>query len=167
MPRRLLKRYLPDPVRLREHPYLKHLGGRMHDPNLWHLNRRSISGGFALGMFCAFLPIPFEMVVAAVGAALLRVNLPISVALVWVSNPFTWLPLYGGAYLLGAWLMGLPPVSLHDITLKWLMEQFVPLWLGCLLTGSVLALVSYVVVRLAWEWNIRRSWSQRRVRRNQ
>ena len=34
MPRRLFKRYMPDPEYLKGHPTLRHLGQVLHDPNL-------------------------------------------------------------------------------------------------------------------------------------
>jgi uncharacterized protein (DUF2062 family) len=50
----------------------------LQDPNLWHLNRRSASGGVAVGLFMMYMP-PFGQVFMAAAAAIkLRVNLPIS-----------------------------------------------------------------------------------------
>lgn len=164
MPRRFLKRHLPKPHHFREHRHLRHLGARLHDPNLWHLNRRSVAGGVAAGLFSAFLPMPFEMVVAAVLAMLFRVNLPIAVVLVWISNPFTWVPLYGGAYLVGAWLLGQDPVALSEVQLTWLLKQAAPLWLGCVVVGTVTAVTGFGLTRLAWNIRVRQHWARRRQR---
>ncbi|MFW6343056.1 MAG: DUF2062 domain-containing protein, partial [Halothiobacillaceae bacterium] len=76
-------------------------GSRLQDGNLWHLNRRSVSGGVAVGLFSAFVPIPFQMVLAAGLAILLRVNLPLSVVLVWITNPITIVPLLWVANRIG------------------------------------------------------------------
>lgn len=164
MTKRFFKKYMPDHAVIRNHRHLSWLGRHLHSANLWHLNRRSVSSAFGVGLFCAFLPIPFEMVAAAIGAILFRANLPISIALVWISNPLTWVPIFGGSYLLGAHLLGLPTISLDEVTLHWLFEQFVPLWLGSLLVGTCLALTSVLLVRLLWRVNTQRMWARRNNR---
>ena len=68
---------------------LSFLGERLHDPELWHLTRHSTAGGLSVGLFMAFMPIPFQMLLAAPAAILLRVNLPIAAVSVWISNPLT------------------------------------------------------------------------------
>ena len=87
MPKKFLRKYLPNPKQIRELPALRPLGKWLQEPELWHLHRRSVSGAVFIGMFCAFMPIPFQMVVAASLAVFSRCNLPISVALVWITNP--------------------------------------------------------------------------------
>lgn len=162
MPRKLLRRYLARSPALREHRALSLFREQLHDPNLWHLNRRSVSGGVAVGLFCMYMPIPFEMGLAALCAIVFRVNLPIAVALVWISNPLTWVAMYGVAYLLGAWLLGEPTIPLEHVSLRWLGMNFASLWLGCLILGSFLALVGYLFVRAAWRINVIRAWRARR-----
>jgi hypothetical protein len=94
MPRRLLRRYLPDHRRIREHRHLQFFGDRLHDPNLWHLNRRSVAGAMGVGVFVALLPTLGQMAVAAAAAIWLRVNLPLAVAMVWITNPLTMPPIF-------------------------------------------------------------------------
>jgi len=164
-PRKLIKRWMPDSQSIREHKHLRLFGNRLHDQNLWHLNRHSVSGAMAVGLFCAYLPVPFEMVIAAFGAILFRVNLPISVALVWVSNPVTWVPMYGPAYLLGAWLLGMESVAFGHLTVEVLLKQLVPLWVGCLLFGVAFASLGYVTMQLLWRWKVGHDWKHRRALR--
>ena len=111
MPRKLIKRYLPDHKKIREHKHLRFLGALLHDPNILHLNRRSVSGAFSLGLFVAFIPVPFQMVLSALGAIFFRVNLPIAVGLVWVTNPLTMPPLFYFAYKVGTWILQVPAIS--------------------------------------------------------
>ncbi len=118
MPKRLLKRYLPDHREIRDHKHLQFFGDRLHDPNLWHLNRRSVAGAMGVGIFIALLPTLGQMVVAAAAAIWLRVNLPIAVAMVWITNPVTMPPIFYSTYKVGAWLLGIPP-SAFEIELSW------------------------------------------------
>jgi uncharacterized protein (DUF2062 family) len=95
MPRKLIKKYMPDEHRFRTHRTLSWLGDHIHDPNLFHLTRKSVSRAVMVGIFCAFLPIPLQMLVAAIIAVVARSNLPISVSLVWLTNPLTMPPVAG------------------------------------------------------------------------
>ena len=167
MPRRFIKRYMPAPHTLREHKHLRIYGDRLRDPNVWHLNRRSVSGAVAVGLFSAYLPIPFEMVVAAFLALVFRVNLPISVALVWISNPLTWAPLYAPAYLLGAYLIPVPNPFFDRLGLMLVAQQYVVLWAGCMIIGPLVAIIGYFSVQGAWRFYVVRAWRRRTSRRKE
>ena len=65
MPKRLIKKFFPDPETIKEHKHLKVFGSLLYDPNLWHLNRRSFAGALAVGLFVAFIPLPTQMIIAA------------------------------------------------------------------------------------------------------
>lgn len=149
-----------------EHRYLKVFGEHLHSPNLWHFNRRSVANATAVGLFCAFLPMPFEMVVAALGAIWFGGNLPLAVAWVWVSNPLTWLPLYTPAYLLGSWILNEPAVDTHHITMHVLLESMAALWLGCVIVGIVAGACGYFVVNTLWRINVRAHRAERARRYN-
>jgi hypothetical protein len=172
MPRKLIRRYLPDNDTLRHHKYLRHFGRLLLIPNLWHLNRRSVSGAIAAGLFIAFIPVPFQMVLAAAAAILLRVNLPIAVAMVWVSNPLTMGPFFYLAYKIGAWILQLPAQEMTaEISVEWLMQELSIVWqpflLGCIVIGAVLALLGFVVMRLLWRLYVINYLRKRRQRANQ
>ena len=62
MPKKFLRKFLPDPHTIRDHKSLQLFGKLLHDPNLWHLNRRSVSLAFANGMFFMWVPLPFQMI---------------------------------------------------------------------------------------------------------
>jgi hypothetical protein len=155
---------------LKERGRLHLLGDRLHDPNLWHLNRRSVAGAFALGLFVAFLPIPFQMLMAAAGALWLRVHLPISVVTVWVSNPITMAPLFYFTYRVGLLVTrGHPPAELNtkwtlDTVAHGLADIWMPFVTGCLLTGAVAALLGYASVRLVWRIAVVNKMRRRRSR---
>ena len=155
MPRRIFKRYMPDPASIREHKSLRFLGTLLHDPNLWHLNRHSVSRAMAVGIFAAFIPIPFQMLLAAFLAITVRSNMPISVSLVWLTNPITMPPVFYCTYKTGAWLMNVPARSLPDkLTWEWISSQLSTLWqpflLGSVVCGVVLGALAYCLTQLYW-----------------
>lgn len=171
MPKRFIKRWLPHHDKMRHHKHLRIFGTLLHDANLWHLNRHSAAGGFAVGLFMAFVPLPFQMVMAAGAAILFRVNLPLSVALVWLTNPVTIPPIFFFAYLVGTWILGTPPQaeSFH-FSLEWLenggMNQILaPLLVGCLICGAASSLLGYSLIHWLWRWHVVERWKQRRHRR--
>lgn len=170
MPKRLIKRWMPDHQTLKEHKHLRLFGKLLLDANLWHLNRRSAAGAFAVGLFMAWLPLPCQMLLAAGGAIIARVNLPLSVALVWVSNPLTMPPLFYGAYLVGCQLLGHPAQHIEiTFTWEWLVSVLgtvaPPLLLGSLVMALLSSLLGYIAIRTFWRVSIMRQWQKRKVNR--
>ncbi len=169
MPKKLIKRFLPDHRKIRDHQQMKRFGARLHDPNLWHLSRRSAPGAFAIGLFVAFIPIPFQMVVSAALAIMGRVNLPISVALVWITNPLTMPPVIYFEYKIGARLLGerTQPITFEP-SLDWLLTEakmiWEPLLLGSFLCASVSAIVGYFTIRSLWRLQVVKNWQARKLR---
>ena len=68
---RWLNNIIPDPQTLRERRLLRMFGARVWHPALWHLNRRSVAGGVAAGLFCGLIPGPLQMPGAAIAAVVL------------------------------------------------------------------------------------------------
>jgi uncharacterized protein len=167
MPRKFLKRFMPDHKTMREHPHLQKFGQRLTEPKLWHLNRKSIAGGAALGLFIGFMPILGQTMAAAALAILFRVNLPTAIMAVWVSNPVTMAPMYFFSYKLGAWILQVP-VGQYGFSLSWdwFTHEFLAIWqpliLGSLICGLIAAVVGVIVVRLIWRLVVVRHWLQRR-----
>ncbi|SIR37054.1 hypothetical protein SAMN05880558_112111 [Aeromonas sp. RU39B] len=161
-----INRRLPNPERLRQHRVLRLFGPLMDAPYLWHLNRRSAAGALAIGIFCAWMPVPFQMLLAAAGAMLFRVNLPLCVALVWLNNPLTMLPLFYSAYALGAWLRTAPvqPFTM-ELSWSWLQHSLSSvgpsLLLGCIVLGIITALLGAVLLHQGWAVAVRRRWQRR------
>jgi uncharacterized protein (DUF2062 family) len=170
MPKKLIKRLMPNHDRIRSHKHLKVFGTLLHAPNLFHLNRRSASGAFAVGLFCAFVPLPGQMIMAAAAAILLRVNLPLSVALVWLTNPITVPPMFYGAYRLGAWLMGREFHEIEsELSMEWLAGEMGQIWepllLGSLILGTLSAIIGYLTIRGLWRLHIISHLKERKLRR--
>jgi uncharacterized protein (DUF2062 family) len=162
-----LRRIMPDPGRLLESRYLRVFGKRLHDPSLWHLNRRSASGAFAVGLFMMYMPPVGQMLLAAAAALVFRVNLPISVALVWLCNPLTIPPMFYFAYRVGARILGTPPAQMSldfwtDLG-NW-GAVLAPLSVGMLVCATVCSAVGWVAVQGVWRWSLMRQIRRRRAR---
>ena len=165
MPRKFLKKFMPQPETIRQHRSLQILSRWLHDPNLWHLNRYSVSTAFFIGLFCAFIPLPAQMLFAAALAIWWRANLAISVALVWITNPLTMPFFFGGAYLLGMKLMQRPPPPSFSPTLAWFEQQAGAMWqpflLGNLVCGLIAGVLSAIAIRVLWRMYVGRRWKAR------
>lgn len=162
---------MPDHKKIREHKCLQFLGEHLHNPNLWHLNRRSVAGAFAVGIFCAFIPLPFQMIFAAVLAVLMGTNLPISVTLVWITNPITIPPMFYTTYKVGAWLLNIEPEHFDiELSVEWFMHEMSVIWepllLGSLLVGTICSLLVYFIVRGLWRLHIVRHYQRKRAKRH-
>lgn len=171
MPRDTLKSLLPSPAKLRSSGALSALGEWVYATNLWHLNRYSASMAFFLGLFLAFLPMPGQMPIAAASAVLLRCNLPLSVVLVWVTNPFTAPPIFYLAYRVGALVIDVPVQDVDfSLSVEWfrdgLQRVWRPLLVGCLLCGLFTGSVGYFVINTLWRYRVIRLWRRRKRRRS-
>lgn len=127
---------------------------------------RRIAMGLAIGIFVTWTPtIGFQMVLVVALAWLFGANKFVGVPFVWISNPLTALPLYGLNFLVGAWLLPgqyswadfrtavIKAVAYRGSVLgrigAWwraTVDFFLPLWLGSILVGVVLAAITYVLV---------------------
>jgi len=171
MPRKILKRMLA-----RFHPpegdhRLRRLFGELlHNSDLWHLNRYSVAWGVSVGLFCAFVPVPFQMPLAAAVAILIGCNLPISISLVWVTNPITIPPFLYAAYKTGAWILGQAPRDVNfQLSGEWLVSELGAVWqpflLGCSVLGVIFAVLGHIAVRAIWRIHVMSSWRERCRRR--
>ena len=179
MPKHLIRRYIPTPERIAQLPGIHRFGTRITDPMLWHINRRSISGAMFVGMICALIPLPGQMLFAALGAIWLRVNLPLCIALTWLTNPFTLVPILYAGYWLGSHLYGVPMLEIGQIKDAFVAMSHhlfstgsVPatqgtfsltaMLLGLLAEALILATLGTILVRVLWRYHVVRAWRARR-----
>jgi uncharacterized protein (DUF2062 family) len=170
MPKRFIKRYVPSHEAIHNHKGLWFLRPLLKDPNLLHLNRRSVSGAVGIGLFMAFVPVPFQMALAAISAVFARVNLPIAVAMVWLTNPITIPPMFYFAYRVGVWLLGTPEHNFQfELSWHWLTESLGAVWepflFGCFFVGAVLAVVGSIGTRALWRLKVKQMWKHRQQQR--
>ena len=173
MPKRLFKRLqkrLPDKGELSTEWYLRPFNIMMHDPALWSVHRRGVTKAVAIGLFFAMLPIVGQMVLAALLALWVRVNLPVAVATTWISNPVTFVPIYYPAYKLGAFILGVPHKEPQNvpISMDWLLGELAtawkPLFLGCGIFAVVVPVAGFLILNFAWRYTSLYRFKHRRRR---
>ncbi len=156
------------------------------------LSRRSppeaVALGFAIGVGVAFLPvIGMQMLLAALLAAAFKASPFVAMALVWISNPLTFVPLFAFTYRIGTLFVDGPGVervreqlvkllvrldrhALFDLPsqlLEWMKigrDVFGALLIGGFLAGGVSAVLCYPVVLKLVRLYRRRRDNARRVR---
>lgn len=170
MPRNFFKRFMPHPHEIKQNKVLSIFGEILHSPNLWHLNRHSVAGAFAIGLFVMWLPIPVQTVLAAALAIWFSTNLPLSVVVVWITNPFTIAPMFYFAYVVGTWVIGVPEASFSiELSLDWLQYELVKIWkpllTGCFILATISSAIGYVSIQLIWRYAVVRKHSERKSRR--
>lgn len=153
------------------------MGPSLHHPRLWHLSRRGLALGMALGIFFGLL-IPIAQIPASAAAAvLLRANLPAAVASTLVTNPITFGPVYYAAWRVGSAILGEPvaddevPPEVPEVDVapdqSWLggLQQRVmgvgkPLLVGLCVLATTLSVATYFGV--LWLWTLSVLWRRRR-----
>jgi len=165
-----LKKYLPTREQLRQTRTLRFLGELLFAPNLWHFNRHSVSYACLVGFFCCFLPMPFQMIPATILSIWIGCNIPLTIVIVWISNPITVPPMFYFTYRLGCWMLGnRQEVAQISISLEWLTAQLAVVWkpllLGSFTCGITFGVTSFLLVRLYWRWKVKRDWHFRKQKR--
>ena len=170
MPKKLIKRLSLKTHEIKSHPQLKYLNALIHKENLWHVNRNSIANAFAIGLFCAFIPIPFQMIPAALIAVWVGANIPVSVLLVWINNPLTIAPIFYLCYQVGQLILQTPMSEMHNSPdVNQILEighLWQPFLLGCFVMSCISSIIGYTVVQVSWRIHILSYLKQRRLRRN-
>jgi uncharacterized protein len=167
MPRRFLKRILPDHRTLREKWFMRPFAALLRHPEYWAVRRENVARAFAIGLFVAFIPLPLHSVLAPLAALALRANVPVAFATIWVSNPFTVVPLFFCAYLIGTVILGVPASRFtFELTWEWASRElpFVwrPLLAGSLVMSTVSAALGYFGVHWLWRRGVLFRYHRRR-----
>jgi len=180
-----LRRKMPSAESLRRNKWLHWLGPSLHHPRLWHMSRRGIALGLAIGLFFGLLLPTAQIPCAAALAVVLRANLPMAVAGTLVTNPVTSVPLYYAAWRLGSAVLG-EPAGPHMrgwpgqagadqpptrpglggwLTGAWERLRAVgkPLMLGLAILATTTGGLAYVMV--SWIWRAKVVWAWRRRQR--
>ena len=176
-------RWLPTRESLHNNRWLRWMGPALHHPRLWHMSRKGLALGMALGIFFGLLIPVAQIPFSATLAVLLRANLPVAVASTLVTNPVTFGPVYYGAYRLGRWVLHEPELSETDAAevleksqaepppdrgfwgqmahwWTYLSTVGKPLVVGLAIVASVCGVLVYFLTSLLWVMKTR--WTRRR-----
>ena len=147
---------------LRHLPRAKHIrgtwihrifGDRLFANELWHPTGQKFALGMAIGAFFALMPLPVQMIAAALSAFFLRANIPAAIAGTWISNPFTFPFCVYFQYRLGCMLTGREPIHFKDPELlASLSSAPMPFLVGIVPAALLLAATTYPVTLVLWQW---------------
>lgn len=175
----MLKNYfkglIPSVHDLRRSRMLSRFGDALFAGALWRVSRRPLRRAFLIGLFAAFLPIPFQMFLVAFICLRVQANLPMALALVWVSNPLTTAPIFYVEYQIGVWLLDVEMLDFAHLgmsnpfpTLLWsLMTGSLSLMTGSLVLAAALGTSGYLVADFFWGLSIQQKWNARRRKKLQ
>jgi uncharacterized protein (DUF2062 family) len=148
--------------------YLRPFKALLAHPTFFSVSRRSVCGALWVGLFIGLLPLPGQTIIAPLVALLLRVNLPVAIVAVWITNPLTMLPIFYSEYRLGCLILDLP-IQPFDINLSWdwlaqeLTDKWRPLLLGSFITATLTASIAYVAVSVLWRTLVTIRYRRRRT----
>ena len=106
MLKKRLRKWVPTPGKVRQSRSLRIFGSWVEDSHLWQLSRHTTAKAFGIGLYCAMLPVPGQMIISVALAIVFTANVPLSFSLIFITNPLTMPAIYYAAYKLGAWVLG-------------------------------------------------------------
>lgn len=131
-----------------------------------------LARGLAVGVFAGCFPfLGLQTLLGVSLAVIFRGHKVLAAAGTWVSNPFTYVPIYLFNYKVGRWLLGSADQTLDLENLQSTQEIFelgaefaITLLTGCFVIGFLSAILSYVgSVRLIRRWRQERSQQQHKL----
>lgn len=180
-----LRRWMPTKESVANNRWLSWMGPSLLHPRLWHLSRRGVALGAAIGVFFAFITPIAQIPLSAGFCMLLRANVPVAVASTLVNTPPTFAPVYYGAWKVGSWMLGesAPDAEAPEILAevgqavsqtvsqtepaapstdpwwqRWrekLADAGKPLLLGAFTFAVVFSTMAYIFVSAAWHLRVR------------
>ena len=149
-----LSHFIPRPHHLNGTILHRVIGERLFDSHLWKPTNKSVSAGFAIGVFIALTPtIGVQIPLIILTALFLRVNIPVALAASWVTNPLTAPVIYSSQYKLGLWLIGAPDANVlegYTGILRIFFRYAIPLWVGSLISSIFFSSLGYVGIFSLW-----------------
>jgi len=175
-----LRRLMPTREAMANNRWLRWIGPALLHPRVWHMSRRGVALGAAVGVFFAFIMPVAQIPLSAAVSVLLRCNVPAAVIGTLVNTPPTFGPVYYAAWKVGGWVLDEPIGAAHTPAMltpdeapapgaqavidprpwwqRWrdtLAEIGKPLLLGTIIFSVVFSALAYMLVSGVWHWRVR------------
>jgi len=122
-------------------------------------SRKMIARGVLIGLFIAFIPMPMQMAAVLLFVPFVKFNVPVGLAMCWLSNPITMPPMYYMEYLTGSFFLHIKPQPV-EMTLSWfsnnLEKIFIPLYFGTAIYSIFGSILGYFLVNYLWKLSVNR-----------
>ncbi|WP_349636689.1 DUF2062 domain-containing protein [Sulfurimonas sp. CVO] len=122
-------------------------------------NRRMVSRAVFIGFFIAFIPMPMQMLAVVAFIPFLKFNVPIALAICWLSNPFTMPAMYYMEYLTGSFFLGMEMTSV-EMNIEWFSKNigniFIPLYVGTAFYSITVSSLAYYLVNHLWRSSVKK-----------
>ncbi|MCW8954547.1 MAG: DUF2062 domain-containing protein [Sulfurimonas sp.] len=138
-------------------------------PEYLSTSRRMVSKAIFIGLLIAFIPMPMQMLAVIAVIPFSKFNIPIALAMCWLSNPFTMPAMYYMEYLTGSYILGMDTTPVV-MTMDWFSENigniFIPLYTGAVFYSVVVSSLAYYLVNRFWISSVHRDKKLHRHHRN-
>jgi len=123
--------------------------------DLWQPCQETVATGLSVGLFCAMLPVPGQMFIAALAALRAHANIPVAMAACWVTNPLTIAFILIAQERLGGWMretfnigMGLLAKGEWQVPMINITVNAANFTLGFITMGIILSIAAYPLVHI-------------------
>ena len=103
------------------------------------------------------------MVLSAFLAIIIKANLPLSIILVWITNPFTMPIIFYIEYYIGCIILKIEPITFSNFSLEGgLGDIALALYTGGFLTAIILSASCYFFLNIFWVYIVKKRFELRR-----
>ena len=154
--------------RIYTHPILKHFARWLAAHHLWEFSEKAIERAVFMGLIMAFVPLPIQVPLAAIFSVIIRANVAIAIAMVWITNPITIPPIFYFCYRVGLWLLDKPNhIDEVHFTFQSIASTIghigYPLIAGCAFMALISASLGWIIVKLGFYFcNVRKKRKNKR-----
>jgi uncharacterized protein (DUF2062 family) len=117
-------------------------------------HRRAITRGLAIGAFWALIPMPMQMAGVMALTPFVKFNVPLAIAVVWLSNPLTYPIMFYVEYITGNFLLQQNGVDHIELTMQWFSNNWdiiaSALYTGAFFYATVVNGLMYMLTNYLW-----------------